>query len=114
MDNHFCTAPLEENIPVILALLGVWYAISIIYIYLYISLNMCACTHIGVVYTHAQVYYVLVCAYVSIYTHGYILYTNLYRYNNFFGAESYCILPYDQYLSRFAAYFQQVCHYTNI
>src|SRR5690606_40772474 len=28
-------------------------------------------------------------------------------YNNFFGAESIAILPYEQYLSRFAAYFQQ-------
>ena len=28
-------------------------------------------------------------------------------YANFFGAESHAILPYDQYLSRFAAYFQQ-------
>ena len=28
-------------------------------------------------------------------------------YNNFFGAETHAILPYDQYLSRFAAYFQQ-------
>jgi glucose-6-phosphate isomerase len=28
-------------------------------------------------------------------------------YNNFFGAQSHAILPYDQYLSRFAAYFQQ-------
>jgi len=28
-------------------------------------------------------------------------------YNNFFAAESHAILPYDQYLSRFAAYFQQ-------
>ena len=28
-------------------------------------------------------------------------------YNNFFGAETQAILPYDQYLSRFAAYFQQ-------
>ncbi len=28
-------------------------------------------------------------------------------YNNFFEAESHAILPYDQYLSRFAAYFQQ-------
>ncbi len=28
-------------------------------------------------------------------------------YNNFFGAESMAILPYDQYLHRFAAYFQQ-------
>ena len=52
MDNHFRDAPFEENIPVILALLGVWY-------------------------------------------------------NNFFEAESHCILPYDQYMHRFAAYFQQ-------
>jgi glucose-6-phosphate isomerase len=28
-------------------------------------------------------------------------------YHNFFGAESHAILPYDQYLTRFAAYFQQ-------
>jgi glucose-6-phosphate isomerase len=28
-------------------------------------------------------------------------------YNNFFDAASYAILPYDQYLNRFAAYFQQ-------
>ena len=52
MDVHFRTAPFAENMPVILALLGIWY-------------------------------------------------------NNFFGAESQAILPYDQYLSRFAAYFQQ-------
>ncbi len=52
MDNHFRQAPLEKNLPVILGLLGVWYA-------------------------------------------------------NFWGAESHAILPYDQYLSRFAAYFQQ-------
>lgn len=25
MDNHFRTAPLESNLPVILALLGIWY-----------------------------------------------------------------------------------------
>ncbi len=52
MDQHFRTAKLEENIPVILALLGVWY-------------------------------------------------------QNFWGAESQAYLPYDQYLHRFAAYFQQ-------
>ena len=52
MDTHFRTAPLAENMPVILAMLGIWY-------------------------------------------------------NNFFNAESQAILPYDQYLSRFAAYFQQ-------
>jgi glucose-6-phosphate isomerase len=28
-------------------------------------------------------------------------------YNNFFGSETQAILPYDQYLHRFAAYFQQ-------
>ncbi|WP_412852421.1 glucose-6-phosphate isomerase [Ectothiorhodospira shaposhnikovii] len=52
MDEHFRAAPLEENMPVILALLGVWYV-------------------------------------------------------NFFGARSHAILPYDQYLHRFPAYFQQ-------
>ncbi|MGR5149846.1 glucose-6-phosphate isomerase [Photobacterium alginatilyticum] len=52
MDKHFAEAPLEENLPVILALIGIWY-------------------------------------------------------NNFHGAESEAILPYDQYLHRFAAYFQQ-------
>jgi glucose-6-phosphate isomerase len=52
MDEHFRTAPLEKNMPVILALLGVWYS-------------------------------------------------------NFFGAQSHAILPYDQYLHRFPAYFQQ-------
>ncbi|MBB2954234.1 MULTISPECIES: glucose-6-phosphate isomerase [Sphingobacterium] len=51
-DEHFRTAAFEENIPVTLALLGIWY-------------------------------------------------------NNFFEAESHAILPYDQYLHRFAAYFQQ-------
>ncbi len=53
MDEHFRTAPLAENIPVVLALLGVWY-------------------------------------------------------NNFFGAQSYAVLPYDQYMHRFAAYLQQL------
>ena len=28
-------------------------------------------------------------------------------YNNFFSTETHAILPYDQYLNRFAAYFQQ-------
>jgi len=51
-DIHFQEAEFERNIPVILAMLGIWY-------------------------------------------------------NNFFGAESHAILPYDQYLHRFAAYFQQ-------
>ncbi len=52
MDEHFRTASFEQNIPVILALIGIWYV-------------------------------------------------------NFFDAESEAILPYDQYLHRFAAYFQQ-------
>ncbi|MDB4997541.1 MAG: glucose-6-phosphate isomerase [Myxococcaceae bacterium] len=52
MDEHFRTAPLSQNLPVILGLLGVWYS-------------------------------------------------------NFHGAETHAILPYDQYLHRFPAYFQQ-------
>ncbi|WP_300362813.1 glucose-6-phosphate isomerase, partial [Hydrogenimonas sp.] len=52
MDNHFRTAPFSENLPVIMALLGIWY-------------------------------------------------------DNFHGAESHAILPYDQYMHRFAAYLQQ-------
>ena len=52
MDQHFKSTPFEHNIPVILALIGLWYG-------------------------------------------------------NFFGSESEAILPYDQYLHRFAAYFQQ-------
>ena len=52
VDQHFYTAPFEKNIPVIMALLGIWY-------------------------------------------------------NNFFDADSYAILPYDQYLAHFPAYFQQ-------
>ena len=52
MDRHFATAPFERNMPVILALLGIWY-------------------------------------------------------DDFLGAQSMALLPYDQYLSRFAAYFQQ-------
>ncbi len=52
MDRHFRSAAFDKNIPVILALLGIWY-------------------------------------------------------NNFFGAETEAILPYDQYLHRFPAYFQQ-------
>jgi glucose-6-phosphate isomerase len=52
MDDHFRSAPLEQNMPVILALLGIWNT-------------------------------------------------------NFLGAESEALLPYEQYLHRFAAYFQQ-------
>ena len=53
MDVHFRTAPLEKNMPVIMALLGV-------------------------------------------------------LYSNGYGAETYCCLPYDQYLARFPAYLQQM------
>lgn len=52
MDRHFASEPLETNLPVILAMLGIWYI-------------------------------------------------------NFWGAESHAIIPYDQYLARFSAYFQQ-------
>lgn len=52
MDDHFRNTPFERNIPVILAMIGVWY-------------------------------------------------------NNFFKAETEALLPYDQYLHRFAAYLQQ-------
>ena len=52
MDNHFSETGFDKNIPVILALIGIWYG-------------------------------------------------------NFYGAESEAILPYDQYMHRFAAYFQQ-------
>lgn len=51
-DDHFCNQPLEKNVPVLMAVLGVWYT-------------------------------------------------------NFFGAQTEAILPYDQYMHRFAAYFQQ-------
>ncbi len=52
VDEHFRSTPFDQNIPVIMGLLGIWY-------------------------------------------------------NNFFGAESHALLPYDQYLSLFPAYFQQ-------
>ncbi len=52
VDEHFRTAPFDQNIPVLMGLLGVWY-------------------------------------------------------NNFFAADSHAILPYDQYMHRFPAYFQQ-------
>ncbi len=51
-DEHYRSAPLSQNIPVIMGLLGIWY-------------------------------------------------------NNFWDAQSHAILPYDQYLEHFAAYFQQ-------
>lgn len=53
VDVHFRDTPLENNIPVVMAMLGIWY-------------------------------------------------------NNFFGAASHAVLPYDQYLHRFPAYLQQL------
>lgn len=58
MDEHFRTAPFEKNMPVLLALLTVWYV-------------------------------------------------------NFFGVSSIAVLPYDQYLSRFPAYLQQLTMESN-
>lgn len=52
VDEHFRNTPLEQNVPVLMALIGIWYS-------------------------------------------------------NFYGSETHAILPYDQYLHRFAAYFQQ-------
>ncbi|RXK41082.1 glucose-6-phosphate isomerase [Tremella mesenterica] len=52
MDKHFTTAKLEENLPVVMALIGIWY-------------------------------------------------------NDFYGAQTQALLPYDQYLKKFADYFQQ-------
>jgi glucose-6-phosphate isomerase len=53
IDEHFRSAPFAQNLPVLLALIGIWY-------------------------------------------------------NNFFGAETVAILPYDQYLARLSAYLQQL------
>ena len=58
MDEHFRTAPLEENLPVLMGLLSVWYS-------------------------------------------------------NFFGVETNAVLPYEQYLSRFPAYLQQLTMESN-
>ncbi|THV03824.1 glucose-6-phosphate isomerase [Dendrothele bispora CBS 962.96] len=52
MDKHFKEAPLEKNLPILLALIGVWY-------------------------------------------------------NDFYGSQTHVLLPYDQYLHKFADYFQQ-------
>jgi glucose-6-phosphate isomerase len=53
MDQHFLDAPLDKNMPVLMALIGLWY-------------------------------------------------------NNFWDAQAYAVLPYDQYLARFPAYLQQL------
>ncbi|KAJ7285556.1 glucose-6-phosphate isomerase [Mycena rebaudengoi] len=52
MDEHFLKTPLEDNLPVLLAIIGIWY-------------------------------------------------------NDFYGAQTHALLPYDQYLHKFADYFQQ-------
>ncbi len=58
MDEHFRTAPLERNLPVLLGLIGLWH-------------------------------------------------------NDFFGAETVAVLPYEQYLKRFPAYLQQLTMESN-
>ena len=58
MDEHFRTAPFERNLPVLMALLAVWY-------------------------------------------------------NDFFGAQTVAVLPYEQYLKRFPAYLQQLTMESN-
>jgi glucose-6-phosphate isomerase len=58
MDTHFRTSPLERNLPVLMALLSLWY-------------------------------------------------------NDFFGAQTVAVLPYDQYLKRFPAYLQQLTMESN-
>jgi glucose-6-phosphate isomerase len=58
MDEHFRTAPLQSNLPVLMAVLSVWY-------------------------------------------------------NDFFGAQTVAILPYEQYLKRFPAYLQQLTMESN-
>ncbi|KAG9220541.1 hypothetical protein CCMSSC00406_0003997 [Pleurotus cornucopiae] len=52
MDKHFKETPLENNLPVLLAIIGIWY-------------------------------------------------------NDFYGSQTHALLPYDQYLHKFADYFQQ-------
>jgi glucose-6-phosphate isomerase len=58
MDEHFRTAPLEKNLPVLMGLLGIWY-------------------------------------------------------NDFYGAQTVAVLPYEQYLKRFPAYLQQLTMESN-
>ena len=52
MDEHFASTPFEHNLPVLMALISVWY-------------------------------------------------------NNFYGAQTECVVPYSQYLNKFVAYLQQ-------
>src|SRR6202046_4985753 len=58
MDEHFRTAPFQQNLPVLLGLLAIWY-------------------------------------------------------NDFFGAQTVAVLPYEQYLKRFPAYLQQLTMESN-
>jgi glucose-6-phosphate isomerase len=58
MDEHFRTAPLDQNLPVLMGLLAVWY-------------------------------------------------------RDFFGAQTFGVMPYDQYLKRFPAYLQQLTMESN-
>jgi len=58
MDEHFRTAPFEQNLPVLMGLLGLWY-------------------------------------------------------NDFFGAQTIAVFPYEQYLKRFPAYLQQLTMESN-
>jgi len=58
MDEHFRTAPFEQNLPVLMGLLAIWY-------------------------------------------------------NDFFGAQTVAVLPYEQYLKRFPAYLQQLTMESN-
>ena len=58
IDEHFRTAPFDQNLPVLLGVLGVWY-------------------------------------------------------NDFFGAQTVAVLPYEQYLKRFPAYLQQLTMESN-
>jgi glucose-6-phosphate isomerase len=58
MDEHFRTAPFDQNLPVLMGLIGIWY-------------------------------------------------------NDFFGAQTVAVLPYEQYLKRFPAYLQQLTMESN-
>ncbi|MEO8663337.1 MAG: glucose-6-phosphate isomerase [Bryobacteraceae bacterium] len=58
MDEHFRSAPIEQNMPALMGLLGIWY-------------------------------------------------------NDFFGAQTVAVLPYEQYLKRFPAYLQQLTMESN-
>jgi glucose-6-phosphate isomerase len=58
MDEHFSTTPFEQNLPVLMGLLGIWY-------------------------------------------------------DDFFGAQTVAVLPYEQYLKRFPAYLQQLTMESN-